>query len=109
MSQLMMEYTPIARGDDPASSHLAAEQVTKSGIRRAQKIEILRAVAEHPERTSKELTGYLPVGFDRYVTARRLPELERDGLVYREGRKLELGAELRWHATQAGRAFLAAL
>ena len=84
MSQLGLFDNPasarIARRADPLSSKLAAEEITESGLRDAQKSQVLyhlRACAEPV--TSMELAhkGQL----DRYVVARRLPDLEKDGLV----------------------------
>jgi hypothetical protein len=73
----------IARSFDPDTSFRAAEQVTASGKRDQQAQEVLRRLKEHPGSTSAELAG---LGMDRYVAARRLPELERLGLV-RKGDK----------------------
>lgn len=71
----------IARQRDPQTSHEAAEQVTSSGTRDRQAGEVLTAVHAHPGMTSRELAR--EAGLDRYVTARRLPELERLGRVRR--------------------------
>lgn len=70
----------IARTDDPETSHLAAEHVTKSGARDLQAAEVLRRVKASPGSTSAELADDT---LDRYVAARRLPELARLGLVER--------------------------
>ena len=72
---------PIARMSDPVTSRRAADQVTRSGRRGSQKRAVLELVRLWPGRTSAELarSGEL----DRYVVARRLPDLCRDGLVRR--------------------------
>lgn len=70
----------IARATDPETSRLAADEITRSGARDAQAAEVLRRLREHPGSTSMELAG---LGLDRYAIARRLPELERLGLVRR--------------------------
>jgi hypothetical protein len=72
----------IAREDDPISSHLAADEVTQSGARLRQLVAVLILVCKHPGKTSLELAQY---GLDRYIIARRLPELERSGAVERGG------------------------
>jgi hypothetical protein len=72
----------LARASDPVSSQLAAEEVTASGHRDSQKREILAALRSEPEPVSSmELSR--ATGLDRYVVARRLPDLERDGMVER--------------------------
>lgn len=73
--------SPIARRHDPETSKQAAEAVTASGKRDQQAANVLAAVREFPGRTSAEMAH--DDVFDRYVAARRLPELERLGLVRR--------------------------
>lgn len=65
--------TPAARATDPETSHLAAEIMTKSGVRAHQQRQVLSALREWPGRTSAELASN--AGMDRYAVARRLPEL----------------------------------
>lgn len=77
---------PIARQDDPEASHLAAEEITASGRRQNQQREVLALVVRHPGRTSLELSR--AGALDRYVIARRLPELEEGGLVLRGEQRL---------------------
>ena len=72
----------IARESDPISSHLAADEITRSGARVRQLVAVLILVCQHPGKTSLELAQY---GLDRYIIARRLPELERSGTVERGG------------------------
>lgn len=73
--------TPIARQEDPEASHLAAAEVTDSGRRESQLRTVLALVRQHPGSTSLELSRL--GALDRYVIARRLPELEDGGLVLR--------------------------
>lgn len=68
---------PIAANVDPLSSHLAAQEITRSGRRGAQKRAVLEALKAAPERTSAELARF--AGLDRYAVARRLPDLAHDG------------------------------
>jgi len=76
---------PIARNTDPRSSHAAASEITHSGARLQQSVQVLLLVIAHPNRTSRELALY---GLDRYIIARRLPELEEAGAVIRCGFKI---------------------
>ncbi len=91
MTQLAfnMESIPIARKTDPESSHEAAARITDSGKRKRQIDEALARVRRHPGKTSLELSD---MELDRYILARRLPELEKLGLVTTTENK----AGLRW-------------
>lgn len=71
--------TSLARRTDPASSHLAAAEVVRSGVRGEQQRGVLTAVWRWDGRTSAELARL--AGMDRYAAARRLPELENRGLL----------------------------
>jgi hypothetical protein len=73
---------PIARNTDPRSSHAAAAEITHSSARLRQSVRVLLLVLAHPGRTSRELAEH---GLDRYIIARRLPELEEAGAVFRSG------------------------
>jgi len=72
MTQIILT-NPIARTSDPASSHAAAVAITRDGTRGEQAAEVLAGLQRHPGLTSRELA--VRVGLDRYVVARRLPEL----------------------------------
>jgi hypothetical protein len=72
---------PVARKADPMPSKLAAEQVTASGRREGQLLAVLALLRRHPRSTSLELSRH--GSLDRYIVARRLPELEHVGLVRR--------------------------
>lgn len=72
---------PDARRTDPSSSHAAAASVAATGVARNQQLRALAAVKALPGRTSAELAR--EQGLDRYMLARRLPELLRDGAVIR--------------------------
>lgn len=73
--------TRIARLSDPETSHQAAREITSSGERDRQARLVLAALRNLPGSTSAELAYYQ--GIDRYITARRLPELESIGAVKR--------------------------
>lgn len=77
------EPTPsLARNSDPISSHLAAEETITSGRRDSQKRDILKFLKTYSEPvTSMELAHRS--GMDRYIVARRLPDLEKDYKVER--------------------------
>lgn len=64
--------TPIARASDPVTSHLAAKEITASGVRFSQQKKVADAVRRHPGHTSQELAEM--TGLERYMLARRLPE-----------------------------------
>jgi DNA-binding MarR family transcriptional regulator len=70
---------PRARRTDPETSHEAAQAVLGSGQVKVQQAIVLEAVLRWPGLTSLELAARLRL--DRYQVARRLPELERAGLV----------------------------
>jgi len=71
--------TPAARNSDPVTSHLAAEEITASGKRAHQQHQAVAAVRANPGCTSFELA--LKCDLDRYMLARRLPEVVLAGLV----------------------------
>lgn len=71
--------TPIARKTDPASSHLAAAEITSSGARAHQQAQTIAAVRAFPGLTSQELSDL--TGLERYMLARRLPEAVTAGAV----------------------------
>lgn len=64
---------PNARNTDPISSHLAGEEVTKSGITSLQQERVARMVERAEGSTSAELAKRF--NESRYMIARRLPEL----------------------------------
>lgn len=70
-----------ARSDDPTSSHEAADFIVGSGKQAQQQAQAAAAVRKHPGLTSLELAR--ATGIDRFVLARRLPEVEREGLIRR--------------------------
>ena len=72
---------PIARRTDPPSSHAAAQEIERTGGRASQSEAVLETVTRHPRRTSLELSRLSRL--DRYTVSRRLPELERRGLIRR--------------------------
>lgn len=79
----LIAATPAARNTDPETSHLAAEENTRSGRRAVQQHAVLAAVMAQPGLTSRELAQ--AAGMDRYVVARRLPELEAAKIVRKGG------------------------
>ena len=77
---------PIAAKDDPETSFLAAKRITESGKREGQLQGVLALVRKYPLSTSLELASHSQ--FDRYVIARRLPELASAGLIARRGPRI---------------------
>jgi hypothetical protein len=71
-----------ARRTDPASSHLAAEQMNASGEAKRQRERVVDLVFMHPGLTSKQLATKCE-DLDRFQIARRLPEAEDAGDVER--------------------------
>lgn len=78
-----------ARRTDPRSSHVAAIRAELSHAGRHRQI-CLNEVLKHHGQTSAEIA--LQVGLDRHQVARRLPELEKGGLV-RKGLQRECKAK----------------
>lgn len=71
----------MARATDPDTSHDAAREHVASGRNTAQRAAVLAAVRASPGLTSDELAAWM--GISRFIPARRLPELERAGLLRR--------------------------
>ena len=69
----------LARRGDPDTSHEAARRLVESGRLSEQKRAVLSALRREPGVTSAELAQRM--GVDRYTTGRRLPDLEKAGLV----------------------------
>ncbi|HBS54575.1 MAG TPA: winged helix-turn-helix domain-containing protein [Stenotrophomonas sp.] len=66
---------------DIDTSHAAAAHVVSSGLQAVQQDKAARAVTQNAGMTSNELSQ--ATGLDRYMLARRLPELMKEGRVYR--------------------------
>jgi len=71
--QTLFASTPASRATDPETSHLAEEESNANGTRADQQHRTLAALRQHPGSTSAELARL--AGLDRYMVARRLPEL----------------------------------
>jgi len=74
--------THLSRLTDPLSSYLAEDELKASGKWKGQKDFCLRLLkrCKYPP-TSGELADHY--GTDRYMFSRRLPDLEKEGLVER--------------------------
>ena len=95
MEQRHLFDAPRARTTDPLSSHKAADDADRSGLIGRQCAAVLELVRATPGMTSAELAARHRM--DRYVIARRLPDLERRGLV----RRIEYGArQVRWESAE---------
>lgn len=79
---------PVAAKNDPATSREAAEGVTRSGKRQGQCMGILALVKKYPDCTSFELSRKPGVKYDRFTVAKRLPNLEEGGLIFKSGTKV---------------------
>lgn len=71
----------LARSTDISTSHEAGSYVASSGIQRDQQSTAAAAVKQHPGLTSMKLADV--TGLDRYMLARRLPELLKTKQVWR--------------------------
>lgn len=71
----------LARSTDISTSHEAGSYVAASGIQRDQQSKAAAAVKQHPGLTSMKLADV--TGLDRYMLARRLPELLKTKQVWR--------------------------
>lgn len=90
-----------ARATDPETSHEAAEAIRSEADRQAD--EVLAMLTANPGLTSRELADQYHV--DRYMVARRLPELRERGLVTtgakRRCRNSQLNAMTWWPVAQS--------
>lgn len=73
--------TPAARNSDPRASHEADEHMNTSGKKALQQRIAVAAVEKRPGLTALEIATRTRLC--RYMLGRRLPEVERDGLVRR--------------------------
>jgi len=92
--------TRLRRWNDPVSSFSAARELVESGHHGKQCTGVLLALVDNPGTTSMELSVIM--GVDRHLVARRLPDLEKGGVVTRGTlRKCTVGERLAttWNAT----------
>lgn len=71
----------LARLTDPKSSHAAASDLIASGKLLDQQTRAAAAVHRHPGQSSLHLA--VLTGLDRHMLGRRLPELARQGKIWR--------------------------
>jgi len=87
----------LARNTDHVSSHEAADDIQSSGKLAQQKAVVLNALRMFQESrgpaTSAELAKHYEM--DRYMVAKRLPDLEKQGLVQKcaEMKKCPVGGK----------------
>jgi CRP-like cAMP-binding protein len=102
--------THPARSTDSSTSHEAARHVVESGLQGDQQQVALLALKQGSGLTSYELAKL--TGLCRYMLARRLPELEEAGLVWR-GQKRECEVSRRsactWWAVAPGQNYTLAV
>ena len=70
---------PISRTGDPTTSKLAEVELNTSGRRITQKQQVLDALKRFPDTTAAELAQ--KSGVPHTACHKRLPDLEKDGLV----------------------------
>lgn len=96
---LFAEYRAgkLARRTDPETSTTAAVALVNSGRLRGQMGDCYDLVCKYPGRTSAELAALSEFGIQsRFILARRLPDLQRAGLVRKGGKRI-----CRQHGTEA--------
>ena len=71
----------LARSTDPNSSHAAAADLVATGKLLDQQTQAAAAVRRHPGQSSLHLASL--TGLDRHMLGRRLPELARQGAIWR--------------------------
>ncbi len=71
----------LARSTDPHTSHAAAADLVASGALRIQHVKAEAAVIRHPGQSSLHLSTL--TGLDRHMLGRSLPELAREGRIWR--------------------------
>jgi hypothetical protein len=77
---------PLAANADPATSKFAARAHIATGQHGRQCALVLELVRRFPFHTSRELATFAAEeGIDRFTIARRLPDLQGDGLVAKSG------------------------
>ncbi len=76
----------LARSTDSSGSHDAAAHLVRSGAHVAQKDRTAADVRRHPGMTSMQLAR--ETGMDRYMVARRLPDLAKESRVFRGAKAL---------------------
>jgi len=68
---------PLYRKTDPETSRMAAEGMVVAGEWQRQKDMVYENLKRFNGSTSAELASFMNT--DRYITARRLPDLQREG------------------------------
>lgn len=82
---------PLFRNTDPPGSRHAAHRIIRTGRLASDMARVLDALRDHPGLSSKALAGLM--GADRYMVARRLPDLRRQGLAHSQPQP---DGETRW-------------
>ena len=89
----LLDTGAMSRRTDPDSSRQAARRHEQSGRLDSDRWRVLEALRRNPGASSKELAAR--EGLDRHMVARRLPDLERAGLVRRD---CDGKGDTRWYA-----------
>lgn len=75
-----MTTTPVSRATDPGTSHIAAEEVTRSGRRDSHVAMVMAVVRETPGLVAHEIAPL--VGLDYIECVRRLSDAKNRGLAF---------------------------
>ncbi|MFW6340673.1 MAG: MarR family transcriptional regulator [Wenzhouxiangella sp.] len=96
MNQTTLHFPPASRRTDPQTSRGAEAEINATGERAKQQKVVLQMLHRYPGRTSRELATV--TGLDRYLVARRLPELEPELARRGEAKRCSVGgrAAITW-------------
>lgn len=72
---------PLARTCDPATSHLAAAEISESGDRAADAVLVQSVVRREPGLTYREIAARCPAIAEAVTVMKRLNDLRHEGLV----------------------------
>ena len=89
----MTDQLHLFRATDPNGSRQAARRLVRSGRLATDMTRVLEALQAHPGLSSKDLAA--AIGADRYMVARRLPDLASRGQARREEPPV---GDCRWYA-----------
>lgn len=84
-AQLALDIRLPARRTDPSTSRMSAIELMESGQLNDQCGAVLACLRVYPNRTSAELAR--DTGLDRYMAARRLPDLREAGYARMVGKR----------------------
>jgi hypothetical protein len=100
--QLELDY-PLARNTDPVTSHLAERELRRVGEHSRQKSWVLSLVWSRPGSTARELAELTDdFATNHPIVWRRLPDLEKEGLVIKGPINYRRRPAVTWYPVRAG-------